>query len=35
MSERVINNAGDMHHVESEVRKLLDEIKHKAFTAGL
>jgi dephospho-CoA kinase len=31
MSGRVIDNSGDIPHIEGQIRKILDEIRRKVF----
>lgn len=35
MSHRVIDNSGDIPHIEGQVRKLLDDVRRQVFTKGL
>lgn len=35
LSDRVIDNSGDIHQTESQVRKVLDELKHRVYKVGI
>lgn len=35
MGDRVIDNSGDIHQTENQVRKMLDEIKHRVHKMGI
>jgi dephospho-CoA kinase len=35
MSDRVIDNSGEINQTESQVRKILDEVKHRVYKVGL
>lgn len=35
LSDRVIDNSGDIHQTETQVRKVLDEIKHRVYKVGI
>lgn len=34
LCDRSIDNSGDIHHTETQVRKVLDEIKHRVYKVG-